>query len=124
MITIIRPEYFAWDLEKQRQLEQLARDETLSEDVRELIGDFETTSHPFVTEVQSYCFFCAEKLTIPAIIWHGADGNTCGDAVEIWLHPKCAEQLSARLQRDVNELRIGKKSADEQLAVWKRDHPM
>ena len=119
---IIRPEDFAHDLEKQRQLEQLAKDETLSEDIRQLIGDTET-NHPFVMEVQSFCFFCAEKLTVPAVIWHGADGNDRGDSVEIWLHPKCAEQLAARIQRDVNELRIGKQKADDELAGWKRVHP-
>lgn len=119
---IIRPEHFAWDLEKQRQLEQLAKDETFSADERGLIGELET-GHPFVTEVQSFCFFCTEKLTVPAIIWHGGSGDSSGDAVEIWLHPKCAEQLVARIQRDVNELRNGKQKADEELAAWKRDHP-
>lgn len=119
---IIRPEDFEHDLEKQRQLEQLAKDETLSEEVRQLVGDTES-SHPFVMEVQSFCFFCAEKLTVPAVIWHGASGIERGDAVEVCLHPQCAEQLAARVQRDVTELRQGKQKADEQLAAWKRDHP-
>src|SRR5437016_3291271 len=120
---IVRPKHFEFDREKQRQLEQLATDETLSQDQRELASEL-GTNQPFITEVHCFCFYCAEKLTVPAIVWHGCAGKTAGDATEIWLHPKCAEQLSARIQRDVNELKIGKKQADEQLATWKRDHPL
>jgi hypothetical protein len=120
---IVRPKHFAFDREKQRQLDQLATDETLSEDQRALANEA-GANEPFFTEVQSFCFYCAEKLTVPAIVWHGAGGNNPGDSAEIWLHPKCADQLSARIQRDVNEFTVGKLNADEQLATWKRDHPI
>jgi hypothetical protein len=120
--VIVRPKHFAFDLEKQRRLEQLATDETLTQDQKELIDEL-GRDQPFFTEVQSSCFYCAEKLTVPAIVWHGCAGKHAGETTEIWLHAKCAEQLSARIERDVNELRIGKKNADEKLAAWKRIHP-
>lgn len=120
---IIRPKHFAFDLEKQRHLEQLAADETLTGDERELVSEHGTVQ-PFITDLRSFCFYCAEKLTVPAVAWHGCNGEHAGETTEIWLHPKCAEQLSARIQRDVNELNIGKQKADEELAAWKRDHPI
>lgn len=120
---IVRPADFAFDLEKHRQLKQLATDQTLTEEQREII-DEHATAQPFVTEVKSFCFYCAEKLTVPAVAWRGCDGQHGGNTIEIWLHPNCAEQFFARLQRDVNELNIGKQKADEQFAVWKRDHPI
>jgi hypothetical protein len=120
---IVRPKHFAFDREKQRQFEQLAKDEMLSQEQRELTSEV-GADEPFFTEVQSFCFYCAEKLTVPAVVWHGCAGKQPGDITEIWLHPRCAEQLSARIQRDVNELNIGKKKADARLADWKRDHPV
>ena len=120
---IVHPKHFAFDREKQRQLEQLATDETFTQEQREFI-DEAATNEPFFTDVHSFCFYCAEKLTVPAIVWHGCAGKHSGDTTEIWLHPKCAEQLSARIQRDVSQMNIGKEKADEQLAAWKRDHPI
>ena len=120
---IVGPEHFAFDRDKQRKLHQLATDPTLTRDQKELASEL-GTNQPFLSEVQSYCFYCAQKLTVPAIMWHGNDGKHSGNIIEIWLHPKCAEQLSPRVARDVNELKIGKKLADEQFAVWKRDHPI
>jgi hypothetical protein len=122
-IMIVRPNHFRFDRQKQRQLDELAVDETLTSDQQELIGEL-GVDQPFFNDVQSFCFYCSEKLTVPAVAWHGSNGESRGDAVEIWLHPKCAEHLAARIQRDVNELKSGKRSADEQLAAWKRDHPM
>lgn len=119
---IIRPKHFAFDLDKQRKLEQLAIDETLTREQRELVSEL-GANQPFITEVHSFCFYCAEKLTVPAIVWHGCGGKAAADTTEIWLHPKCADLLSAQIQRDVNELKIGKQIADQQLADWKRDHP-
>ena len=120
---IVRPEHFAFDREKQRKLEELARDDTLSQQQRESVSEV-GQDQPFFTDVQSYCFYCGEKLTVPAVMWHGNDGKHSGASLEIWLHVKCAEQLSARIDRDVNELRIGKQKADEELAAWKRFHPI
>ena len=119
---IIRPKDFAFDLAKQHQLEQLAIDKSLTQEQREIIGEH-GTAEPFATEVQSFCFYCSEKLTVPAVVWHGCDGKHAGDTAEIWLHPKCAEQFSGRIQRDINELKTGKQKADEQFAAWKRRHP-
>lgn len=118
---IVRPEHFAFDPEKQCKLEQLATDETLTVDQKELVTEL-ATDEPFFTEVQSFCFYCGEKLTVPAVVWHGSGGNQPGDTIEIWLHPKCAEQLSARIERDVDELKLGKKLADERFENWKRNH--
>jgi hypothetical protein len=120
---IVRPEHFAFDREKLQHLLQLGIDETLTQDQKELVSEL-GTDEPFFTEVQSFCFYCCERLTVPAVAWHGSGGKQPGDTIEIWLHPKCAEQLSARIQRDVNELKIGKQKADEQLGAWKRDHPI
>src|ERR1043166_2848955 len=120
---IVKPENFGFDRDKRREIDKLATDETLSEEQRDLVSEL-GTDQPFFTEVQSYCFYCGEKLTVPAVMWHGNDGKHSGEPLEIWLHAKCAENLSARIERDVNELKLGKKAADEQLAAWKCDHPI
>jgi hypothetical protein len=120
---IVTPEQFGFDRDKQREIEKLATDKTLTEEQRDLVSEL-GTDRPFFSEVQSYCFYCGEKLTVPAVMWHGNDGKHSGDPLEICLHAKCAENLSARIERDVNELKLGKKAADEQLAAWKRDHPI
>jgi hypothetical protein len=120
---IVRPEHFAFERDRKREIDELVTDQTLTQDQRDLVSEV-GTDRPFFSEVQSFCFYCGEKLTVPAVMWNGNHGKHSGDPLEIWLHPKCAEQLSARMARDVNELRLGKKSADEQLAAWKRDHPV
>ena len=120
---IVAPEHFAFDRDKQRELETLATDEALTQEQRDSVNEL-GRDQPFFTEAKSYCFYCAQKLTVPAIMWHGNDGKHSGNTIEIWLHPKCAEQLSPRIDRDVNELKIGKKLANEQFATWKRDHPI
>ena len=120
---IVRPEQFRFNVEKARDLSALAVDETLTQEQKDLVSEPDT-DQPFLTEVRSFCFYCAEKLTVPAIAWHGCAGKHPGDTTEVWLHPKCADQLSARIRRDANELKIGKQKADEQLDAWKRDHPI
>jgi hypothetical protein len=120
---IVKPEHFSFDRDKQREVHKLATDETLTEEQRDLVNEL-GTDQPFFSEAQSYCFYCGEKLTVPAVMWHGNDGKHSGDPLEIWLHAKCAEQLSVRIDRDVNELRIGKQKADEGFAAWKRNHPI
>ncbi len=115
---IVRPEHFEFDRSKAREIEQIANEPALSESDRDLIrGAGEV--RPFLTETASHCFYCGEKLTIPAIMWNGRtrDGK---DAAEIWLHPKCAEAFCARLARDLNELELGKQTADKKLQEWKR----
>ena len=118
---IVRSDHFEYDRDKVREIQKLARDKTLSEDQRDLVSEL-GTDDAFFTEAQSFCFYCGKKLTVPAVMWHGNDGKHSGDPLEIWLHPKCAEQLSPRIARDTNELKLGKKSADEQLREWKRKH--
>lgn len=118
---IVRPKHFDVDRDKQRELDKLASDETLTLEQQNLVDEV-GTDQPFFIAVHSYCFYCAEKLTVPAIMWSGCEGQHAGDKNEIWLHPTCAEQLSQRIVRDVNELRIGKQKADELFAAWKRDH--
>lgn len=115
---IVRSNHFQYDRDNAREIQELASDKTLSQEQRDLVAEL-GTDQPFFTEVQSYCFYCGERLTVPAVMWHGNDGKRSGEPAEIWLHPKCAEQLSARIQRDINELKLGKKSADEQLQQWK-----
>jgi len=119
-MMIVRPQHFAFDRGKQHEIDKLGVDQELTEDQRDFVTKL-GTDQPFFAEAQSYCFYCAEKLTVPAIMWHGNDGKHSGNTIEIWLHPKCADQLSAGIRRDVNELRIGQKIADEQFAKWKRE---
>ncbi len=118
---IVRPEHFEFDRDKSRELTELARDRKLSGEQRDLVNDA-TNDQPFFSEAASHCFYCGEKLTIPAVMWNGRDGGSA-DAAEIWLHPKCAEQLCARLNRDVNELKVGRELANEKFLAWKREHP-
>ena len=115
---IVRSDHFEYDRDKVRQTQELASDKSLSQDQRDLVSEL-GTAEPFFADVQSFCFYCGEKLTVPAVMWHGNDGKHSGEPLEIWLHPKCAEQLLPRLERDVNETKVGKKSADEQLRQWK-----
>ncbi len=118
---IVRPKHFEFDREKSRELAELADDQTLSKEQRDLIPKSDM-DQPFFTEPATHCFYCGEKLTIPAVAWNGHDRRSA-DAVDIWLHPKCAEHLSARLSRDADELKIGKQGADERLASWKQVRP-
>jgi hypothetical protein len=105
---IIRSNHFEFDREKSREIADLADDETLNTEQRDLIRTAGEVQ-PFITEPASHCFYCGEKLTIPAIMWNGRsrDGK---DALEIWLHPKCAENLAAGLLRDAEELGFGEHS--------------
>jgi hypothetical protein len=43
------------------------------------------------------CFLCFEPVDHPAIYWRGHDG-------QIWLHPQCVLEFTAKLQADVREL--------------------
>jgi hypothetical protein len=71
-------------------------------------------------EPPQVCYYCGDKLTIPAVMWYG-------HYERIWMHPVCAEKLSHRLMRDVRELRKGKAYADQvhqrQKAKERRDAP-
>ena len=103
---IVRSKHFEFDLERSRETEHLAADETLSKDQRERVraaGD----DQPFLADAASHCFYCGEKLTIPAIMWNGRSGGG-KDAAEVWLHPKCAAALATGLSRDAEELGFGK----------------
>jgi hypothetical protein len=47
------------------------------------------------TGIGQRCFYCETAVTRePAVTWNGATG-------QIWLHPGCAADLSARLLADV-----------------------
>jgi hypothetical protein len=119
---IVRPRHFAFNPEKQRQLDSLQVDPALTQEQKDLVNEI-GTDQPFFTDVQSFCFYCAEKLTVPAVVWSGSNGREPGGSAEIWLHPKCAEHLCARLSRDADELKIGKHNANERLLSWKQSHP-
>ncbi len=118
---IVRSQHFEFDRDGSREVARLATDQTLSEEQRELINEA-GADQPFFTQPSSHCFYCGEKLTIPAVMWNGRDSKGANVA-EIWLHPKCAEHFCARVSRDVNELKIGKPAADEQLREWKIRNP-
>ena len=117
---IVRPEHF--DSTRDNEAAALAKDPALSSAEKSLLREL-GREEPFFTEPPTFCFYCGEKLTIPAIIWHGRHATIVNETSEIWLHPRCAEQLTATMARDVNELKIGKSAADAQLQNWKRDHP-
>jgi len=115
---IVRSEHFGFDRDKARDIKRLAHDQTLCQEQRDLIAQG-GLDQPFFTEPASHCFYCGEKLTIPAVMWNGR--NTSGkDAAEVWLHPKCAEAFCAHLARDLGELKFGKRAADKKLREWKR----
>lgn len=120
---IVRPEHFEFNRQRSRELKELDTDQTLTEEQKKILREL-GSDRPFFTSAPSFCFFCGEKLTVPSVMWSGRSGEKDGDPVEIWLHPKCGEQFCARLGRDVTELKLGKKLADEELAAWKRDHPI
>jgi hypothetical protein len=120
---IVRADHFEFNRQRMRDIQELATDQTLTDDQKELVREL-GTDRPFFTDAPSFCFFCGEKLTIPAVMWCGLSGDKFGDPMQIWLHPKCAEQLCARIQRDVNESKVGTKRADDELEAWKRDHPI
>lgn len=115
---IVRSEHFRFDRDKARETERLAHDQMLSQEQRDLISQGRS-EQPFFSEPASHCFYCGEKLTIPAVMWNGRTTNG-SDAAEIWLHPKCAEAFRAHLARDLDELKLGKQVADEKLRDWKR----
>lgn len=115
---IVRSDHFEFDRSKARETERLANDPALTANERDVIRDAGEVQ-PFFTEAASHCFYCGQKVTIPAVMWNGrrSDGN---DAAELWLHPKCAEAFCARLTRDADELKFGKERADEKLEQWSR----
>lgn len=116
---IVRSKHFEFDREKSCERRQLAGDQTLSEEQRDLISEA-GIDQPFFTEPATHCFYCGEKLTIPAVMWNGHDKHAA-NPLEVWLHPKCAEDFCARLSRDTNELKLGKERADEKLRDWKTE---
>jgi hypothetical protein len=48
----------------------------------------------FVEPIAEFCFFCAQKLTIPCVMWHGGGGD------EIYMHPSCTKKLIQGLTLD------------------------
>lgn len=99
---IVRSNDFEFDRGKSREIAALARDETLSPEQRGLIHAT-GKDQPFITDPASHCFYCGQKLTIPAIMWAGRSGDG-KEPSDIWLHPKCAEALASGLGRDAEEL--------------------
>jgi hypothetical protein len=75
------------------------------------------------SRLADFCFLCHKPLSLPAVYWAGGSpDNPPSDSAEIWLHPKCAKGLSARLTRDAKEVEDGKAAADEWLRRWKEQH--
>ena len=77
---IVRPEHFAFDRDKQRQLDELAHRRNAKPGTERVSQRELGTDQPFFTEVHSFCFYCGEKLTVPAVVWHGNDGKHPGDS--------------------------------------------
>jgi hypothetical protein len=75
------------------------------------------------SRLADFCFLCREALSLPAVYWAGGSpDNPPSYGAEIWLHPKCAKGLAARLARDAKEVENGKVAADEWLRRWKEQH--
>lgn len=113
---IVRPEHF--DSTRDNEATALAKDPAFSSAEKSLLREL-GREEPFFTEPPTFCFYCGEKLTIPAIMWHGRHPTIVNETSEIWLHPKCAEAFCARLARDLNEFKLGKETADKKLQEWK-----
>jgi hypothetical protein len=49
----------------------------------------------YMEPIQEFCFQCAEKLTIPCIMWYGGIG------AEIYMHPRCTDRIIKGLISDI-----------------------
>lgn len=57
--------------------------------------------------VKDKCFFCGEKLTIPALMWHGNSSDSKG--FPMCLHLDCVEDFANRIVIDVKRFRDSEK---------------
>jgi hypothetical protein len=104
---IVRPEHFKFRVEAQREQGRELGDLGISAELTESLIPAETAD-PFFTSAPDYCFFCGEKLTVPAVMWHGRHPTNRNAQAEVWLHPSCAERLVSGLRQDVEELKAAK----------------
>ena len=110
---IVRPEHFKFRDETQREQERILGELGMPPELKESLVPPETSDPLFVTAPE-YCFFCGEKLTIPAVMWHGRHSTDNNAPAEVWLHPTCAERLVAGLRRDVEKLKGVAHPADDE----------
>jgi hypothetical protein len=118
---LVRPKHLEWNFKKRgklkKEVEQSVQKGELSKnDANYLLSH--DRFRPFIDKVDSHCFFCGDKLKIPAVMWHGVNG-TKTDSLEVWFHPGCVEGFAQCLIRDSNEAEFGKEAADAILKVWK-----
>jgi len=73
--------------------------------------------------VGSTCFHCGNKLSLPCIMWNGSHPAGNDEFFQIWLHPKCVEDLFMRIFRDAEEILTGDaRAATSKLLRWKTEH--
>ena len=111
---IVRHEHLEFDYKRRDELVQELSDVTSEEGAKRIA---EEEAKPFFTSTPEYCFVCGEHLNLPAVMWHGFSGVS-KRSPEVWMHPTCAKDLSHRLLRDANELRLGKAKADQIFDRW------
>lgn len=87
---IVQPKHFEFDPEKSRELAEFVDDQTLSEEQRDLIGESNIDQRSSLSLPRTV--FIADRSSPFPPLWNG-HGKHSADAVEIWLHPKCAEHL-------------------------------
>lgn len=86
--------HFEYNLQSKADRERDCREMGMSEE--EVASFSQGCDEPFFTTAPEHCFFCGEKLTIPAVVWQGRDS-------QIWLHPPCAYDLGASLFIDADK---------------------
>ena len=91
---IVLPKHFSYRTDHVKAWEK-AMDQVESEDGLDM-SEFRTllSDTPFFQKCPETCFYCGNKLTIPAVMWQGDRGD------QIWLHPACVFGLCAPLLYD------------------------
>jgi hypothetical protein len=109
---IVRPKHFKFRIEAQHEHERILDEIGMPPEFKEALIP-EDSFAPFFVTAPDYCFYCGEKLTIPAVMWNGRHPTDKDALAEVWLHPSCAEHFVTGLRRDIAELRDASHPADE-----------
>ena len=99
---IIKSEHFDFRVQASREQQRVLGEVGLSSDASEEIAA--AAGLPLIGKAPDFCFYCGERLTIPAVMWQGRHPTRRDAPSELWLHPTCAEKFVSGLNRDIDEL--------------------